>query len=95
MPRFKDLPKTHAYVIDRELQDKLSNVEEQLKGSVGIVGGPIAAEPAIIQRAPEVIISEELDNLKAGLLQVKADLNHIKELIEKLDRNGLKMKSQW
>lgn len=95
MARYKDLPKTHAYVIDSELQDKLSNVEEQLKGSVGIVGGPIPAEPAILQRAPELVISEELDNLKAGLLEVKADLNHIKELIEKLDRNGLKMKSQW
>lgn len=95
MPRFKDLPKTHAYILDPELQTKLTEVEEQLKGSVGIVGGPIPAEPAILTRPPEIVISEELDNLKAGLLEVKADLKGIKELIEKLDKNGLKMKPQW
>lgn len=95
MPRFKDLPKTHAYVVDAELQSTLTSVEQELKGSVGIVGGPIVAEPAILQRPPEVIMSEELDSLKAGLIEMKADLNHIKELIEKLDRNGLKMKPQW
>ena len=95
MPRFKDLPKTHAYIVDSELQSALTSVEQELKGSVGIVGGPIQAEPAIMERPPEVIISDELSNLKAGLLEVKADLNHIKELIDKMDRNGLKMKTQW
>ena len=95
MARYKDLPKTHAYIVDAELQSTLSSVEEQLKGSVGIVGGPIPAEPAVMTRPPEVVISEELDNLKAGLLEVKSDLKEIRELIEKIDRNGLKMKSQW
>ena len=95
MPRFKDLPKTHIDMYDPELQYKLKDLEQELKGSVGIVGGPIQAEPAIMERPPEVIISEELSNLKAGLLEVKADLNHIKELIDKMDRNGLKMKTQW
>lgn len=93
MARFKDLPKTHAYVVDTELQSALSSVEQELKGSVGIVGGPIPTEPAIIERPPEVIISEELANLKAGLLEVKADINHIKELVDRLDRNGLRMRA--
>ena len=95
MARYKDLPKTHAYIVDAELQSTLSSVEEQLKGSVGIVGGPIPAEPAILQRPPEVVISEELDNLKAGLLELKDGLREVREMIEKIDKNGLKMKSQW
>lgn len=94
MPRFKDLPKiAHPYT-DAELQETLKNVEHELKGSV-LVGGPIPAEPAILQRPPEVVISEELDKLKAGLLEVKEDLKEIKQLIDKMDRNGLKMKPQW
>jgi len=94
MPRFKDLPKNvHPYT-DNELQEKLKHVEQELKGSV-LVGGPIPAEPAVMTRPPEVIISEELSNLKAGLLEVKSDLKEIRELIDKMDRNGLKMKSQW
>lgn len=94
MPRFKDLPKNAHPYTDSELQEKLKHVEQELKGSV-LVGGPIPAEPAIVQRPPEVIISEELSNLKAGLLEVKEDLKTIKELIDKMDRNGLKMKPQW
>lgn len=88
MPRFKDLPKNlHPYT-DNELQEKLKDVEQELKGSV-LVGGPVEIKP------PELIISEELSNLKAGLLEVKEDLKTIKELIDKMDRNGLKMKPQW
>lgn len=92
MPRFKDLPKTHAYVIDQELQTTLSNVEQELKGSVNHI---IKAEPAIIERPPELVISEELSNLKAGLAEVKEDLKHIMDLINKIEKNGLRMKPQW
>ena len=92
MPRYKDLQKDPIPYTDGELQETLKNVEHELKGSLLY---PIKAEPAIMQRPPELVISEELDNLKAGLLEVKDDLKHIKELIEKIQANGLRMKTQW
>lgn len=84
MPRYKDLPKIVSGQTDSELQT-------ELKGSLT----PIKAERAVIERPPELVISEELSNLKAGLLEVKEDLKHIKDLIDKIDRNGLRMKPQW
>jgi hypothetical protein len=92
MPRYKDLQKDPTPYTDGELQSKLNHLEHELKGSVTHL---VVAEPAVLQRPPELVISEELANLKAGLLEVKADLNHIKELIEKMQANGLKMKTQW
>lgn len=92
MPRYKDLIKDPTPYTDADLQETLKNVEHELKGSLLY---PIKAEPAIMERPPELLISEELSNLKAGLLEVKEDIKAIKEIIDRMDRNGLKMKSNW
>ena len=84
MPRYKDLPKIVSGQTDGELQT-------ELKGSLH----PIKAEPAVMERPPELVISEELSNLKAGLAEVKEDLKNIMDLINKIEKNGLRMKPQW
>jgi hypothetical protein len=80
--RYKDLNKDPTPYTDAEGY----TLEHSVKGSV---------ESPTPEGPPEVIVSYELSILKEGLLEVKKDLNHIKELIDKMERNGLKMKSNW
>jgi len=86
MARYKDLDKDPTPYTDGIGY----TLEQSVKGS---------AEPAIIERREEkpleFLISDELTILRDGLIEVKKDLNHIKELIDKMERNGLKMKANW
>jgi hypothetical protein len=88
MPRFKDLPKTHLGITDGYM------LEQSLKGSLT----PIQAEPAIMERVPEVRVetrSQALEEIQWELKEIKKDIQSLKEFVETMDKNGLKMKRQW
>ena len=82
MARYKDLDKDPTPYTDGIGY----TLEHSVKGS---------AEEPLVEKPLEFMISDELTILREGLIEVKKDLNHIKELIDKMDRNGLKMKTQW
>lgn len=83
MPRFKDLPKTHLHAGDGYIK-----VDEYNKGSVG---GSIIIEPAIMERRIEPTYADLLIDLQ----EIKRDIQKLKEMVETMDRNGLKMKPHW
>ena len=88
MARFKDLPKTHLGITDGYM------LEQSLKGSLT----PIQAEPAVMERVPEVraeIRSQALEEIQWELKEIKKDIQSLKEFVETMDKNGLKMKRQW
>jgi hypothetical protein len=80
--RYKDLNKDPTPYTDAEGY----TLEHSVKGSV---------ESPLVEKPIEFVISDELTILRDGLLEVKEDLKHIKELIDRMDRNGLKMKANW
>ena len=88
MARFKDLPKTHLGITDGYM------LEQSLKGSLT----PIQAEPAVMERVPEVRVetrSQALEEIQWELKEIKKDIQSLKEFVETMDKNGLKMKRQW
>ena len=82
MARFKDLPKTHLGITDGYM------LEQSLKGSLT----PIQAEPAVMERVPE---HSKLEEIQWELKEIKKDIQSLKEFVETMDKNGLKMKRQW
>lgn len=92
MARFKDLPKTHLGITDGYM------LEQSLKGSLKGSLTPIQAEPAIMERVPEVRVetrSQALEEIQWELKEIKKDIQSLKEFVETMDKNGLKMKRQW
>ena len=88
MARFKDLPKTHLGITDGYM------LEQSLKGSLT----PIQAEPAVMERVPEVRVetrSQALEEIQWELKEIKKDIQSLKEFVDTMDKNGLKMKRQW
>ena len=86
MARYKDLTKIMDAVTVRS--DGYVNVDELSKGSVG---GSIPLEPAIIERRVEPTYADLLIDLQ----DIKKDIQKLKEMVEAMDRNGLKMKPNW
>jgi len=81
MARYKDLPKIHGATTDGYVY------EQSLKGSLS----PVQAEPAIIERREEV----SYDGILVELQEIKKDIQSLKDFVETMDKNGLKMKRQW
>jgi len=87
MARYKDLPKIHAATTDGYA------LEHSVKGS--LAGGPILAEQAIIERREEDSYSKAIEEVQWQLQDIKKDIKKIKDIVDAMDRNGLKMKTQW
>lgn len=96
MARYKDLSKTMEPVTVRS--DGYINVDEYSKGSVG---GSIILEPAIIERRVEPTYADlliDLQEIKRDIQKLKVmveDMNEVKETIQNINKNGLKMKPNW
>ena len=86
MARYKDLSKIRDAVTVRSAG--YVNVDEYSKGSVG---GSIILEPAIMERRVEPTYADLLIDLQ----DIKKDIQKLKEMVEAMDRNGLKMKPNW
>jgi hypothetical protein len=86
MARYKDLPKTHLGITD-------GYIEQSLKGSLS----PVQAERAVMERVPEVreSYSQALEEIRCELKEIKKDIQSLKDFVETMDKNGLKMKRQW
>jgi hypothetical protein len=80
MARYKDLPKTHLGITDGYM------LEHSVKGS---------AEPAITERREEDKYTKVIEEIRWELQEIKKDIQSLKDFVETMDKNGLKMKRQW
>lgn len=80
MPRYKDLPKIYEGTTDGY------TLEHSVKGS---------AEPPIIERREEDSYSKAIEEVQWQLQDIKKDIQRIKDIVDAMDKNGLKMKTQW
>ncbi len=78
--RYKDMPKIHGATTDGYVY------EHSVKGS---------AEPAIIERREEDSINRAIADVQWQLQDIKKDIQKLKDMVDAMDKNGLKMKPNW
>lgn len=86
--RYKDLPKIHGATTDGYVY------EHSVKGSLA----PIQAEPAALERREEIeedSYSRAIADVQWQLQDIKKDIQKIKDIVDAMDKNGLKMKPNW
>lgn len=86
--RYKDMPKIHEGITDGYV------LEHSVKGSLT----PIAAEPAVLERREEIeedSYSKAIGEVQWQLQDIKKDIQKIKDIVDAMDKNGLKMKPNW
>jgi len=81
MARFKDLAKIHGSVTDGY------TLEHSVKGSLT----PVGAEPAALENT----YAKAIEEVQWQLQDIKKDIKKLKEIVEAMDKNGLKMKPNW
>lgn len=81
MARYKDLAKIHGSITDGY------TLEHSVKGSLT----PVAAEPAALENT----YTKAIEDVQWQLQDIKKDIQKLKEFVETMDKNGLKMKRQW
>jgi hypothetical protein len=53
------------------------------------------AEPAITERQEEDKYTKVIEEIRWELQEIKKDIQSLKDFVETMDKNGLKMKRQW
>lgn len=78
--RYKDMPKIHPPTTDAYVY------EHSVKGS---------AEPPMVEAGEEDSYSKGLAQVQWQLQDIKKDIQKIKDIVDAMDKNGLKMKPNW
>lgn len=81
MARYKDLAKIHGSITDGY------TLEHSVKGSLT----PVEAEPAALENT----YTKAIADVQWQLQDIKKDIQKLKEFVETMDKNGLKMKPHW